>query len=162
MEQLSLRFSGAILTSLFVALILSLIPLPEPFSIWQPEWVALAVIHWGILFPKTSSYIVVFITGLLIDSLSGTLLGQHSLGLVVVLYITLSLNRRLSAKTLMQQVFIILFAIGSYLAINYFMLNISHSKPKDWYYWAPLLSSIVAWPIAHRLLSMLHTSPRGL
>ena len=162
MEQLSLRFSGAILTSLFVALILSLIPLPEPFATWRPEWVVLAVIHWGILFPKTSSYIVVFITGLLIDALSGTVLGQHSLGLVVVLYITLSLNRRLSAKTLMQQVVIILLALASYLFINYWMLNISHNKPKDWYYWASLLSSIVAWPIVHRLLCMLHIQPRGL
>ena len=162
MEQLSLRFSGAILTSLFVALILSLIPLPGPFAVWRPEWIILVVIHWGILFPKTSSYIVVFIVGLLIDSLSGTILGQHSLGLVVVLYITLSLNRRLSAKTLMQQILIIFIGLGSYLFINYWMLNISHDKPKDWYYVAPLLSSIIAWPIVHRLLCMLHIAPRGL
>jgi rod shape-determining protein MreD len=162
MDQLSLRFSGAIITSLFVALILSLLPLSEPFATWRPEWIVLVVIHWGILFPKTSSYILVFITGLLIDDLSGTVLGQHSLSLVVVLYFTLSLNRRLSAKTLMQQVFIIFIAMGSYLLINLWMLNISNNKPQDWHYWAPLISSIGVWPIVHRLLCFLHIAPRGL
>jgi len=162
MEQLSLRFSGAIITSLLVALILSLLPLSEPFTTWRPEWVVLVVIHWGILFPKTSSYILVFITGLLIDDLSGSVLGQHALSLIVVLYFTLSLNRRLSAKTLMQQVLIIFIAMGSYLFINFWVLNISDNKPQDWYYWAPLLSSIGAWPIVHRLLCQLHIAPRGL
>lgn len=162
MDQLNLRFPGAIIVSLFVALILSILPLPKPLSIWQPEWVVLAVIHWGILFPKTSSYIVVFLTGLIIDSLAGSVLGQHSLALVVVLYFTISLNRRLSAKALMQQIFIIIFAMGAYLLINYWMLNITHHKPQSWYYWAPLLSSIIAWPILHRLLSMLHVVPRGI
>lgn len=162
MEQLSLRFSGAIITSLFIALVLSLLPLSEPFATWRPEWIVLTVIHWGIMFPKTVSYIVVFITGLLVDSLSGSLIGQHALGLTVVLYFTLQLNQRLSAKTLMQQVFIITIAMGSYLLINLWILNISNSKPQNWHYWFPLLSSIGVWPIVHRLLCLLHITPRGL
>lgn len=162
MKQLSLRFSGAILLSLLVALILSLLPLSNTLAIWRPEWVVLVVIHWGILFPKVSSYFVVFITGLLIDSLSAAILGQHALSLVIVLYITISLSQRMSPKTLMQQTFILFIAIGSYLLINLWILGITNNKPQSWVYWAPLFSSIVIWPLAHRVLSMLHVVQRGL
>ncbi len=162
MKQLSLRFSGAILMSLLVALILSLLPLSNTLAIWRPEWVVLVVIHWGILFPKVSSYFVVFITGLLIDSLSAAILGQHALSLVIALYITISLSQRMSPKTLMQQTFILFIAISSYLLINLWILGITNNKPQSWVYWAPLFSSIVIWPLAHRALSMLHIVQRGL
>ena len=162
MKQLSLRFSGAILISLFVALILSLLPLSSSLVIWRPEWIVLVIIHWGILFPKTSSYFLVFMTGLLIDALSATILGQHALSLIVVLYITISLSQRMSPKTLMQQTFILFIAIGSYLLINLWILGITNSRPQDWGYWAPLFSSILIWPLTHRLLSMLHIVKRDL
>ena len=89
MDSLTLRFPGAILLSILVMLILTVVHLPETLQAWRPEWVALAIVHWGILFAKKNLYLVVWIAGLLIDTLLGNTLGQHALGFVILLFITI-------------------------------------------------------------------------
>ena len=73
MESLTLRFPGVILLSMLVALILAIIHLPESIQFWRPEWLALLIIHWGMLFPKKISFLTVWIAGLPMDTLLGNL-----------------------------------------------------------------------------------------
>lgn len=44
-------------------------------------------------------------TGLLVDTLHGTLLGQHALALVIIIYINLNLHQRIRVLSLPQQSF---------------------------------------------------------
>ena len=55
MENLSLRFPGAMLLSYFIAILLSIIHLPLDLQAWRPEWLALVIIHWAIFFSKENT-----------------------------------------------------------------------------------------------------------
>ncbi len=162
MEHLTLRFPGAILLSIFIALILSIVHLPSALQTWRPEWVALAIIHWAILFPRESNYLVAWTSGLLLDALWGNILGQHALGFVIVLFITIRMSERITPKTLFQYFFLVFIALGSYLLVNLWILGLTKDKPSDWSYWFPLLSSLLIWPFVHGLLNQLHVTRKGL
>lgn len=162
MEQLTLRFPGAISFSLLFALILSIIHLPGTLQSWRPEWVALAVIHWGILFPRESSYLHAFVSGLLLDSLLGSLLGQHALGFVIVHFIAVRMGERIIPKTFSQHFFLVFICIGTYMLVNLWVLGITKEKPSDWSYWYPLLSSVLAWPVVHATLNQLHIANKSI
>jgi rod shape-determining protein MreD len=162
MDSLTLRFSGAILLSIFIALILSIVHLPEALQAWRPEWVALAIIHWGMLFPKKNHYLMVWIAGLLLDALLGSTIGQHALGFVIVLFITIRMTERITPNTLIQHLFLNFIALGTYLLVNLWILGISDEKPHDWSYWFPLFSSLLFWPLVHSLLNRLHIVNRSI
>ncbi len=162
MEQYTLRFSGAISLSLLVALILSIVHIPHTLQFWRPEWVALVLVHWAILFPRESSYIHAFIAGLLLDALWGATLGQHALGFVILHFIAIRMSERITPKTLSQHFFLVFICIGTYLLVNLWILGITQDKPADWSYWFPLLSSLLVWPLVHGLLNQLHIANKSL
>lgn len=160
MEQLTLKFPGAILLSLLAAIIISIIPLSENLQSWRPQWLALAIVHWGIFFPKQINYLTAWITGLLLDSLLGTTLGQHALGLTIVLFVTIRLSERITPKTLIQQFFLVFISIGTYMLVNLWIRGLTLDKPHSWSYWMPLISSLLLWPAVHPLLSKLHIAKK--
>ncbi len=162
MESLTLRFPGAILLSMLVMLILTIVHLPESFQFWRPEWLALIIIHWGMLFPKKIGFLSVWIVGLLVDTLLGNLLGQHALGYTIVLFLTMKMSERITPKTFLQQFFLVFIVLGTYLLVNLWILGISQNKPSNWTYWLPLISSILIWPILHSLLNRFHIVNRGI
>lgn len=162
MDSLTLRFPGAILLSILIALTLSIIHLPESLQAWRPEWVALAIIHWGMLFPKKNHYLMAWIAGLLVDTLLGNTLGQHALGFIIVLFITNRMTQRITPNTLIQQLFLIFIALGSYLLINLWILGMSDEKPTNWSYWFTLFSSLFIWPLVHGLLNRFHIVNRSI
>lgn len=162
MESLTLRFPGAILLSMLVALILAIIHLPESIQFWRPEWLALLIIHWGMLFPKKISFLTVWIAGLLMDTMLGNLLGQHALGYTIVLFLTIKLSERITPKTFLQQFFLVFIVLGTYLLVNLWILGISQNKPSNWTYWFPLISSILIWPLLHSFLNRFHMVNRNI
>ena len=162
MESLTLRYPATILLSMLVALILSILHLPEFLQFWRPEWLALLIIHWGMLFPKKIGFLSVWIAGLLVDTLLGNLLGQHALGYVIVLFLTIRMSERITPKTFLQQFFLVFIVLGTYLLVNLWVLGISNNKPSDWSYWFTLISSVLIWPFLHGLLNRFHTVNRNI
>ncbi len=98
--------------SLIVGLTLMILPLPEWAQSYRPNWVALILIYWSMALPKRVGLWYAVVTGLLADTLQGTLLGQHALALVIIMYLNLNFYQRIRVLSLPQQslyVFILLF-----------------------------------------------------
>ncbi|MCU7812927.1 MAG: rod shape-determining protein MreD, partial [Candidatus Thiodiazotropha sp. (ex Notomyrtea botanica)] len=93
--------------TLLMGYFLTLIPLPEWAQTFRPQWVALILIYWCMALPERVGVGLGFIFGLLLDVLTGTLLGQHALGLSVVAFVTIKLHLRVRVMPLRQQVFTI-------------------------------------------------------
>lgn len=100
--MLKLRYLVIYLTFI-VGMILLILPLPDFVRIYRPDWVALILIYWSMALPKRVGLWSALIIGLLVDSLLGTLLGQHALALVVITYLNLNVYLRIRVLSLAQQ-----------------------------------------------------------
>lgn len=157
MDNISLRFTGAIIISIILALALTIMPLSEEWKVWRPEWIAMTLIHWGLLLPKKISLLVAWFIGLLVDVIYGSILGQHALGYTLVLFMVLRMRPRLLVDSIFHQLFLLIIALGTYLLIKLWILGITGSTPEAWVYWYPVASSAIIWALYHYLLKYLFT-----
>jgi rod shape-determining protein MreD len=137
---------SVIYLTLLGGFILTIMPLPEWAETYRPQWVALILIFWCMTLPERIGVGVGWSTGLLLDVLTGTLLGQHALGFSAVAYIMLRLHQRVRVMPLHQQAFTIfilllverLLALWSTGAANY-------PTPSLWYWVTPIVGTLL-WP----------------
>lgn len=142
--------------SIIVAFLLLLLPYSETWLVWRPEWVVLAFIYWGMTTPDKVSLVLAFICGLFIDTLYGSILGQHAFGLVVVVFMTLRLLPRISSNVGWHKYALIGLVLGTYMLINLWIMAATGNNPATWQYWLPLFSSLIIWPVYSWLLSWFH------
>ena len=161
MEEINPRFTGAIILSIVIAFTLTILPLREQWVLLRPEWLALTFIHWGLVAPSKSSLVFAWFVGLLIDSVYGTIMGQHALGFTIVLFLTLRMRSRLLMDSYFQQVFLLFLVLGSYLLINLWILGITGNTPGGWGYWYTVFSSLLIWPLYHYYMRLFHAQKKS-
>ncbi len=156
MEEVNPRFTGALVLSLIVAFALTILPIRAEWGLFKPEWLALTFIHWGLVSPNKSSLVLAWFVGLLVDSVYGSILGQHALGFTIVLFMVLRMRSRLLIDSFLQQLFLVFLVLGTYLLINLWVLGITGNSPEGWGYWITVISSLIIWPLYHYFLSFFH------
>lgn len=156
MEEVTPRFTGAIIVSIIIAFALTILPMRPEWVLYRPEWIALTFIHWGLVSPNKSSLLFAWFVGLLIDAVYGSIIGQHALGFTIVLFLTLRMRSRLLLDSVFQQFFLVFLVLGTYLLINLWILGITGNSPKGWSYWLTVLTSLIVWPVYHSYLKVFH------
>ncbi len=136
----------AILSTLLVALILALLPMPD-WTIWlRPAWVLMILIYWSMMTPYQVSVGMAWIIGLLVDLLNGTLLGEHALAFTIVIYFVSKMYIRLRMYPLMQQGMTILFFVLMYQFVLYCVQGFIGELPSSNLYWLSSVTSMLLWP----------------
>jgi len=97
------RGRGLIAATFLVALLLTVLPMPDWALPYRPPWVALTLIYWTLALPERVGVFSAFAVGILLDVLSVSLLGQHALSLSVVAYLALELHQRIRQFPVLQQ-----------------------------------------------------------
>jgi len=141
-----------------VAFILSavLCVLPWGDAQWRPNWFGMLILFWALYFPSASILMVAFITGLFVDALVGSLLGSHSLGFMMIAYLSVLMHQRLRMFSLMQQLAFVFIVFGiCQLMINW-SFALRGSASDGFSYLFPAISSVVIWPFWNVLLEKLH------
>jgi len=145
--------SNTIITITFlVALILTITPLPEWARALRPDWVALTLIYWCLATPEKVGVGIAFVVGLLVDTLTGTLLGQHALGLSIIAFLTLNLYQRIRLFPLWQQSVMVLILLSLSQALNLWVNGIVGRPVHTWKYWMPAVTGMLLWPLVFKLL----------
>jgi rod shape-determining protein MreD len=138
--------SSWIAVTFVVAFLLTELPLPDWAALWRPGWVTLVLIYWCMAVPERIGVGVGWMSGLVLDVLMGTVLGQHALALSVVAFLTLKLHRRVRVLPIWQQgltVFVLLM-IDHVLVL---WINGIQGRPvESLAYWASPLTSTLLWP----------------
>ncbi len=132
--------------SLLVALVLMILPLPEWIEIYRPNWVALVLIYWSMALPKRVGLWFAFLTGIVVDVSQGTLFGQHTLALVIIIFINMNFYQRIRVLTMPQQASYV-FAL---LLINQVLVAwvegiMGRPTPILSFFGAPLIGTLI-WP----------------
>ena len=93
-QQLLLPLSPLFMwTSLFVALLLNIIPIGR--AAWTPDLLALAIVFWSVHQPTRIGIGVAFAFGLVMDVHQSAMLGQHALSYTTLGYFAIAIHRRL-------------------------------------------------------------------
>lgn len=140
------RGGWVILLSFVAAFMLTLLPLPEYARAYRPEWSALVLIYWCLALPERIGVGTAFVVGVLLDVVTGTLLGQHALGLTTIAYLTLVLHQRIRVFPVRQQAFTVLVLLLIYQLQLLWVMGITGHPPQSWTYWTASLTGTLLWP----------------
>jgi len=161
MGNITPRFTGAVLLSIIVAIMLTLIPLKEQWALYRPEWIALTIIHWSLVAPDRMSFIMAWVAGLLLDALYGSIIGQHALGFTIVIFMSMRMRTRLVVDNIFQQFLILFLVLGTYMLANLWILGVTGSAPQGWDYWMPVVVSMLIWPFYHYFMRIYHARKKS-
>ncbi len=132
--------------SLLVALILMILPLPDSVLLYRPNWVALALIYWSMALPKRVGLWFAFFTGIILDTSQGTLLGQHTLGLLVIIFLNMNFYQRIRVLVLAQQaVYVFLLLLIDQVLVAWVEGILGRPTPLLAYFGAPFVGMLI-WP----------------
>jgi len=132
--------------SLFVAFMLTIMPLPEWVVEFRPDWVTLVLIYWAMALPARTGVTIAWLAGLMLDVSHGAILGQHAVGLTLVIYIVHLQHQRLRVASLIQQAIVIFFLLLLKQLIVLWVSGIVGHAPDTWLYFMPTLTGTLLWP----------------
>ncbi len=143
------RFDGFIFASLIAGLILTIVPLPDVINAWRPAWPAMLVLYWTLHKPERFGLLGAWLVGIAMDTLTGTLLGQHALALMVIAFINLKLLLRIRVFPKGQQALAILMLVLVYEFLLFWVDGVAGFTTSGIARWLPVLSSAALWlPVA--------------
>ncbi len=141
------RRGGGVLALTFLAgFALAILPLPAWARPFRPEWCAMVLVYWCMALPERCGVLLGWFVGLGLDVLTGTLLGQHALGLAALAYLVLKIHRSTRVKPLWQQALTVLPLLLTYRMLGLWVLGVVGTLPDMRLYWAPSLVSMLLWP----------------
>ncbi|HHJ34829.1 MAG TPA: rod shape-determining protein MreD [Gammaproteobacteria bacterium] len=138
--------------TVIAAFMLAIMPLPEWAAEFRPDWVTLVLIYWAMALPSKVGVTMAWIAGLLLDVSYGTLMGQHAVGLVLVIYVIHVQHQRLRVASLLQQAIVIFFLLLLKQLLILWVDGMLGRAPDSGLYFMPTLTSTLLWPWTYLIL----------
>ena len=136
---------AAILT-IIAAFMLAIMPLPNWAIELRPDWVTLVLIYWAMALPERIGVTIAWLAGLMLDVSHGSVMGQHALGLVIVIWVINMQHQRLRVASLLQQAIVIFFLLFLKQLLVLWVSGIMGRTPDSWLYFVPSLTGAMLWP----------------
>jgi rod shape-determining protein MreD len=139
--------NGAVILVVFLtALGLTVMPLPDWAKDFRPQWVPLVLIYWCLALPQRVGVGTAWTLGIGEDVITGTLLGQHALGLSLTAFLTLRLHQRIRIFPLWQQSITVLVLLLVERLLSLWVIGATGQPTPSLWYWTPTLVSMLLWP----------------
>ena len=146
MQAKGKRGTWVILLSLIIALILTVIPLPESWQPFRPDWLFLVISYWVVALPHRIGMLWAFLWGLIFDALIGTTLGLHSVSLCLLVFV-LQLNYlRIRIYPIWKQALTMGGLSLLYLALVLWLSRVTNSPESSLSYWISAAINAILWP----------------
>jgi rod shape-determining protein MreD len=130
---------------LVLTLVLALVPLPRAISAFRPDWVAVVLLYWSVTAPRRFSLLTAFWMGIALDLLSGSLLGQHALALLVIVYVAERLHLQIRVFPVSQLGLTVLALLGLYEFILFWIDGVAGRTVPLSERWGPPLAGTLVW-----------------
>ena len=139
--------------SIILAIILTMVPLPSALDPFRPDWVPLVLIYWTMMLPQSYSVGIAWIVGLVLDVAQGTLLGQHALALVVIIFLTSRFHLLMRVFPMSQLTFTVFAMLAIYQFLLFWVNGVAGVTAPAIAYWAPVITGTLIWPFLFMFLS---------
>lgn len=146
------RGGWLIVLSVFLAMVLTALPLPDVVAAWRPEWTALVLVYWCLALPERVGVGWSWFVGCLQDVLQGTELGTHGLAFALAAYLTIHLYQRLRVFPVWQQALSVLLLLLVIRLILFWIGGALGRPTPGWQHWLPAVTGTVIWPLVFLIL----------
>ncbi|SRR5690554_873800 len=141
--------------SLFLALLLSVAPIPDFLQVARPLWLALVLVYWVFESSPNFKITLAWVMGLAQDVLYGTLFGVHALFLIFVVFATLRFSQRLKMFPLWQQVIFLMVVFSLGQTFVFWINQFAGTDALVTSYIFPALISSLFWPWLYMIMAWL-------
>ena len=135
-----------IVVTFIVALLLTVLPLPEWARMYRPQWYTLVLIYWTMASPQRVGVGIGWLTGIIVDVTTGTLLGQHALARYVIAFSTQKMHQRLRLFPIWQQSLTVLVLLLVEKLLELWVMGAVSQPAPPLLFWAPPLVGMLLWP----------------
>ena len=141
--------------SLVSSLLVLVVPLPSGFDLARPYLLAMLLCYWILEAPDHVGLGIAFVSGLAADIVSGTLLGEQALRLVVLTFLVQRFRARLRFFPLWQQALAVLALLLNDRLIATAIRFASGDGAPPWGSWLSPVVGFALWPWLFLLLDEL-------
>lgn len=146
--------TGFIVFTLFLALLINLLPWAGWGLLVRPDFVALVLLYWCIDQPRKVGFGIAWMLGLLMDVSDGSLFGQHALAYTIVAYAGIALHRRVQRFSITPQALqVIPLLLLNDIIILLIRLVAGSDFPGYWYFFGSIVGGLL-WPALSYLLKL--------
>ncbi len=142
-----------VFVSVLAAIIFTLIDLPDFLAMLRPAFVLLIAMYWTLVMPQYFGLFTAWFLGITLDVLTGSLLGQHAIAILIPCYIAGRLRETLHMFPLWQQSVMLIPMVAIYEFILFWIDGISHRDSETYWRWIQILTSSVFWTVLFILLT---------
>jgi rod shape-determining protein MreD len=153
MNNRPLLASYLVIGSFLVALLFSVIAIPDWAQHLRPQWLALILIYWCLMRPQHIGITTAWVTGLFLDVLTGSLLGAHALSMSLIAFVTLNIYQRTRIFPLWQQSLVVFIMLGIEHLLQFWIIGISTDITPGLEYWLQPVVGLFLWPWLFILMS---------
>jgi len=132
--------------TLLLAMGLNVLPLTNELKALNPDWVLLVLIYWTLAVPERVGVFNAWGLGILVDVLTGRILGMHGLIYALINYTCIKFHRRLRHYPIPQQALFVFFCLLLSQSLVFWIENIQGSTGLTWVFWLPVLTGTICWP----------------
>ncbi len=140
---------------LLAAIALQLVVLPDAVAAARPLWVPIVFAYWTYASPRHASLLLAWVTGLTLDVLFNTPMGQHAFGLVITVYLVARLRRFMLMVPFWQTALVLIPVWAMYALAMFWADGVRGQQADVWARWLPVASSTLLWPFLFPVLSTL-------
>ena len=142
-----------VIVAIILGLMLTVVPLPDSATPFRPDWIALILLYWAMMLPRTWSVGSAWIIGLLLDVAQGTILGQHALALCFIVFVTVKFHLLMRVFPMSQLTATVFALLALYQFILFWINGVAGVSAPAISYWAPVIMGTIIWPVVSMFLN---------
>ncbi len=136
-----------VLACIVAALMLTIAPMPDWAMPLRPDWVALTLIYWAMVLPRSYSIGTAWLVGIILDVAQGTLLGQHAIALCFLIYFTVKFHLQFRVFPVSQMSATVFAMLAFYQFILFWINGVAGVTTTAITYWGPVITGALIWPV---------------
>jgi len=132
---------------ILLSMVLTIIPLPDAINSFRLPWLMMAVIYFSIFNVSLIGVISAWLSGLILDLLTGGLMGENAMILAVLSYLSYRFRFQIRVYPIWQimAVVLILLSFGELLSI--WIQGVSGNMHFAITAWINIAIAVILWPI---------------
>lgn len=135
-----------LLIALFIAFVLTILPLPDMIMGLRPPWVLMFVLYIQFFLPNYFNITLIFFLGLCLDVLLSTVIGEHAFALLLTTCFAVGKARRFNFFSMVQQMFLVALFCLFYQLIIFLIDAFLGYNNGPWMAVGTALLSMMFWP----------------